>query len=66
MARGKHKDTELTPRATDETEPAGAFQMGDTFRCDECGMELEITVGCDCADPDGVMLQCCHQEMTRV
>jgi hypothetical protein len=66
MAREKHRDTERTARATDETEALGTPKKGDTIRCDECGMELEVTVDCGGADPDAVQFQCCGQEMRRI
>ncbi|HEV3136459.1 MAG TPA: hypothetical protein VGZ26_01120 [Pirellulales bacterium] len=66
MTRGKHRDTERTVRAADETEAVDTPKKGDIFRCEECGMELEITADCGCADADAVHFQCCGQEMMRL
>ena len=32
---------------------------GDHFRCEKCGMQIEITIACKCEDPDHVHFQCC-------
>ncbi|MEO9595823.1 hypothetical protein [Rhodopirellula bahusiensis] len=39
--------------------------QGDTYRCKECGMELQITKGCDC-DECKTELNCCGQPLDRV
>jgi len=41
-------------------------KQGDQFRCQKCGMELEITSDCKCQEPDHVHLQCCGQEMDKL
>lgn len=41
-------------------------KQGDTYRCNGCGMELEITGDCRCTHPEAVHLQCCGAEMTVV
>ena len=45
---------------------SGLPRKGDVFRCDTCGMELKVTVACDCEDPDMVQMSCCGQELTAV
>ena len=45
---------------------SGLPRKGDVFRCDTCGMELKVTVACDCEDPDMVHMSCCGQELTAV
>jgi len=67
MAR-RHKDTELSRRAVDpmESEMHDMPKKGDMYRCEECGMEMEITVDCHCSDRDAVRLECCGQDMARV
>jgi hypothetical protein len=41
-------------------------KCGDTYCCQGCGMELECTVDCTCADAACVCLRCCDQEMVKV
>ena len=41
-------------------------KKGDVFRCDVCGMELEITEDCKCKDAEMVHLHCCGQELIPV
>jgi hypothetical protein len=41
-------------------------QRGEHFRCQTCGMELEVTTSCKCDDPDHVHLVCCGQELNKV
>ena len=40
-------------------------KSGDTFRCEACGMELEITQDCNCQNGQHASFRCCGQEMTR-
>jgi hypothetical protein len=57
-------DTERTERDTD---PVAALpKKGEYYRCQQCGMELEITSDCNCQDADMVRLECCGQELARV
>ena len=41
-------------------------KKGDQFRCDGCGMEVQVTVGCQCKENEHVHFHCCGREMTRV
>ena len=38
-------------------------KIGDKFRCDRCGMEIEVTKGCDCPADKHVHFHCCGEEM---
>ena len=62
--------TELTRRATDETEVADRPKKGDQYRCDECGMEIEVTADCGAMNhhdaEHGPHFTSCGQEMARV
>jgi hypothetical protein len=40
-------------------------QAGETYRCDTCGMELEITQNCQCKEGTP-LLACCGEQMTKV
>ena len=40
-------------------------RRGDHFRCQQCGMEIEVTTGCQCKDPNHVQFRCCGQEMAK-
>ncbi len=40
-------------------------KAGDTYACDECGMTLEITTDCKCADAACVSLCCCGVPMAK-
>jgi hypothetical protein len=40
-------------------------QTGDQFRCASCGMEVQVTAGCNCPDEDA-HFHCCGQEMRKV
>jgi len=43
-----------------------APQKGERFRCEACGMEIQVTVGCLCPDREHVHFQCCDREMAKV
>jgi hypothetical protein len=55
--------------AGSENEPHGdATDMprrGNTYRCEQCGMELQVTTDCACSDPEMVRLECCGQDLTK-
>jgi hypothetical protein len=49
------------------THPDGRTDVpaeGEHFRCQLCGMEIEVIKPCNCEDPSHVHFQCCGQEMT--
>jgi hypothetical protein len=41
-------------------------KKGEKFRCQQCGMAIEVTNACSCKDGSGVHFQCCNQEMAKV
>ena len=40
-------------------------EIGDMFRCEDCGFELHVTKGCNC-DPGCTVLQCCGKDLAKV
>lgn len=38
---------------------------GDKFRCDGCGMKIEVTVDCKCKEDEHVHFHCCGKEMVK-
>ena len=40
-------------------------RRGDHYRCRQCGMEIEVTTGCKCSNPDHVQFRCCGHEMAK-
>jgi hypothetical protein len=43
----------------------GSPRKGDRFRCQTCGMEVEVTADCRCQDPHMVHFHCCGQELQK-
>jgi len=43
-----------------------APKKGDRYRCQKCGMELQIAADCRCSDPAHVYFHCCGQELQRL
>ena len=41
-------------------------KRGEKFRCDKCGMEIEVTADCNCKENEHVHFHCCGQELTKV
>lgn len=68
----QHEDTEREGRSAQAADSAGEAssletpKQGDTYRCNGCGMELEITEDCNCTHPEAVHFQCCGAEMSPV
>ena len=62
--KSEAEKTETSRRATDPVR-AETPKQGETYRCEQCGMELEITQDCACSDPAMVHLECCGQEMAH-
>jgi len=52
--------------ATAEDRGVGSPKKGDRFRCQKCGMEVQVTADCRCQDPDHVHFHCCGQELHKV
>ena len=40
-------------------------KKGDQYRCEECGMRIQVTADCKSAD-DHAHFECCGQEMTKL
>jgi len=57
----KQKSEKRTP-----AKHSAALKKGDRFRCEECGMEIQVTAPCPCDDADHVHFQCCDKEMQKV
>ncbi len=55
-----------SPRGAVKQAGAQMPTEGDHFRCQKCGMEMEITAACNCKDPDHVHFQCCGRDMEKV
>jgi hypothetical protein len=41
-------------------------KKGEHYRCEKCGMEVEVTTECQCRQPDMVHFHCCGQELQKV
>jgi hypothetical protein len=54
--------SEASPTHHHQTAP----KRGERFRCQECGMEIQVTADCRCGDHANVHFECCGQEMARV
>jgi hypothetical protein len=44
---------------------AGMPKKGDAFRCDVCGMAIEVTADCRCAGAEHAEFICCGQDMRK-
>lgn len=51
-------------RTTTEQNKEAMPKKGDLFRCEKCGMEVEIKKPCGC-EPSHVHLECCGQELKK-
>jgi hypothetical protein len=40
-------------------------KKGETFRCEKCGMEIQVTADCKCKDAEHVHFECCGQPLTK-
>jgi hypothetical protein len=46
---------------------AMAMQVGETYRCEKCGAEVQVTKPCPCPPQPGMhSFKCCGQEMKQV
>ncbi|RZB33307.1 MAG: hypothetical protein SRB2_04075 [Desulfobacteraceae bacterium Eth-SRB2] len=47
----------------------GEMKKGDIYKCDTCGLELQVTKTCSCGsggeDACSVPLQCCGKDMNK-
>ncbi len=41
-------------------------RKGEEYRCETCGMALQITSDCHCEDPNMVQFQCCGKDLHKV
>jgi hypothetical protein len=59
--------TEDMARASNQVlrEGEAAPHKGDRFRCDSCGMEIQVTADCQ-SHGDGAHFHCCGQAMHKV
>jgi hypothetical protein len=60
VAKGMTESGERTGVATMQRP-----QKGDKFRCESCGMQIQVTASCECAD-DRDHFHCCGQEMQKL
>jgi hypothetical protein len=44
----------------------GTPRKGERYRCERCGMEIQVTADCKCPDPEHVQFVCCGQMMAKV
>ncbi len=43
----------------------GSPKKGERYRCQSCGMEVEVVADCRCQEPDMVHFHCCGMEMQK-
>jgi hypothetical protein len=56
----------MTQQQAQQTDQANELpQAGEMFRCQQCGMELEITQDCRCAQGTP-RLECCGRPLKKV
>lgn len=61
VAAGMSRSDKKAMNHDDQAPP----RTGDRYRCDQCGMELEVVADCT-GGASGVHLECCGQELTRL
>ncbi len=47
-------------------EGVGAPKKGERFRCEKCGMEVQVTADCRCKGSEHAHFHCCGQELRKV
>ena len=47
-------------------EGVGSPKKGERFRCEKCGMEVQVTADCRCQQPSTVHFHCCGEELHKV
>jgi hypothetical protein len=41
-------------------------KKGERFRCQKCGMEIQVTTECKCVAPEHAQFECCGQAMAKI
>jgi len=44
----------------------GSPKKGERYRCEKCGMEVQVTADCRCQQSSMVHFHCCVQELRKV
>jgi hypothetical protein len=47
------------------TQKASMPKRGESYHCNQCGMEIQVTKECGCKSGDHSHFQCCHEEMAK-
>ena len=58
-------DTVAKKMSEASAQNVNAPKKGDKFRCESCGMEIQVTKECHCDNPNGVLFECCSQMMSK-
>ena len=40
-------------------------EVGETYTCEECGMQIKVTVACKCESDSGPEFRCCGADMQK-
>jgi len=55
------------PHESDNATAQRFPKAGEKFRCEVCGMEIQVTRDCHCEhEDDGPHFHCCGRELTQV
>jgi hypothetical protein len=46
-------------------EGVGSPKKGERYRCEKCGMEIQVTADCRCKESSKVHFHCCGQELNK-
>lgn len=41
-------------------------KKGEVYRCEQCGMEIQVIKDCKSDNPNAVLFECCTQMMSKV
>ena len=63
VTRGAQLAAELAKVGIGRSELAP--KKGDRFRCQACGMEIQVTADCRCQEGEHVHFHCCGQELQK-
>jgi hypothetical protein len=64
MSRMTEKMSEASNKVMTD-EGVGRPRKGDRFRCQACGMEIQVTADCRCAEGEHVHFHCCGEELQK-